>query len=202
MRKIANLHVLLCLIFLACATPSAQNANEKQLKEKYPHSIIGEDYQLLTEKDLAISSCIASPEPFSLHKLTSHPYWQCFSTKDSAFECEESDPDESGRTAILAIVLKKGGITHEYLSRRAISLEGCKAFGAEWKRLTHNQDHVCVSGQFINPKDERPNEKDRAWIFESYKTAKGCDSYFEGGCSLDYKIKHGCDLAEMKAASP
>jgi len=200
MREIA------CLIILAttapgCATAPAQTQHSAKLGEKYPNSILGDNIGLLTEEDILISHCTAKAEPFSLYELTSHPYWQCFSTKKSDFVCDEQDPDEGGRTAILAIVLKKDGAVHEYLSRRAISLEGCKAHSREWARLTSHQDHVCVSGQFINPSEDEPQKKDRAWIFESYKTAKGCDSYFKGGCSLSHMIEQGCDLAEMTSES-
>ncbi len=185
------------IVVSACAAPYKHPSHLERLLERYPFSIIGDDYSLLTEDDLAASSCVARAEPFSLHELTAHPYWQCFSLMGSAFECDEREPNEDGPSAILAIVLKKHGAIHEYLSRRAIPLEDCKAFAAEWVRLTAQQSHVCASGQFINPRDEALDKKDRAWIFESYKTAKGCDSYFEGGCSLDYKIKQGCNLADM-----
>jgi hypothetical protein len=143
---------------------------------------------------LAISSCVAKSSPFSTKNSTAHPYWQCFATRGSTFECEEADPNEEGLTAILAIVLKKDGAIHEYLSRRAIPLDACKEHAADWVRLTSTQDHVCLSGEFINPSSDQHDKKDYTWIFESYKTAEGCDSYFVGGCSLAYKIQHGCDL--------
>lgn len=196
---------LTSLLILAFGTGCAAGRRPKfdshpDCRRKYPHTLLGEDYGLLTEEDLAISACIAKPEPFAVENFTPHPYWQCFSTRGSAFECDERDPDEGGRTAILAIVLKKDGAIHEYLSRRAISMDGCKAHAAEWARLTAGQGYVCVSGEFIIPRIGEPEKKHRTWIFASYKTAKGCDSYFEGGCSLAYQIKHGCDLAEMGGA--
>jgi hypothetical protein len=196
MRQIAH-YLMLAVVTTACTTLPAQTSDSRNLQERYPYSIIGNDLGLLNEEDILISHCVAKAEPFSLQKLTSHPYWQCFSTQGSAVECDEADPDEGGRTAILAIVLKKDGAVHEYLSRRAISLKDCKEHAREWVRLTASEDHVCVSGQFINPSENAPDRTDRAWIFESFKTARGCDSYFDDGCSLANKIKHGCDLAEM-----
>lgn len=159
----------------------------KRFKEKYPYTLIGEDYQLLNEDDLAIRSLVAKGEPFSLTKSTSHAYWQCFSLKNSNFECDESssDPMENGAAgALIAIVLKKEGITHEYLSRRGISLELCNKHQQKWLSLTKGQEHVCVSGEFINPLKENLNKPERAWIFVSFKTHLGCDSYFDGDCSL------------------
>ena len=108
-------------------------------RDKYPYSVLGEDYGLLTEEDVAISSCIAHPSPFNPDELSNHPYWQCFSLTGSAFECDNSDVNEEGQTAILAIVLKKDGITHDYLSRRAIPLDACKSHKDDWVRLTSNQ---------------------------------------------------------------
>jgi hypothetical protein len=152
------------------------------------------DYGLLTEEDVAISSCIAPPSPFSLRESSPHPYWQCFSLKGSAFECEPADDNEEGPTAILAIVLKKDGTIHDFLSRRAISKDACEDHKSDWIRLTANQEYVCISGSLVN---DHPGERYRSWIFESYKTKKGCDSYFQGGCSLAYKIQNGCDLTAM-----
>lgn len=203
MRALA-LSILIALHFSiwdsGCTTSSkVHSPNLAKLKEKYPHSILGDDHGLLIEDDILTTSCVAGPEPFSQTEFTTHPYWQCFSLRGSAFECKEDDeePDPENRFTILAIVLKEKGAIHEYLSRRAISVEFCKAYASEWVRLTSGQEHICISGQFINPSKDTIERKDHSWIFESYKTAKGCDSYFEGGCSLEYKIKHGCDIVKM-----
>lgn len=194
-KKIACAIFLLLISAVSCATRAQKKSTENGYRSKYPYTVLGEDYELLTEEDVAISSCVAPPSPFSLHELNVHPHWQCFSLKGSAFECAPADDDESGPTAILAIVLKKDGFIHEYLSRRAIPLDSCKSHRDDWVRLTANQKYVCVSGEFINSKTREAHE--RAWIFESYKTKKGCDSYFQGGCSLSYQIQHGCDLATL-----
>lgn len=173
---------------------SPEKCGKRGLSSKVPIYRIGRLYGLLTEEDVAISSCIAHPSPFSLHESSPHPYWQCFSLQASAFECEEADENEEGRTAILAIVLKKDGIIHDYLSRRAVPLDACNSHKDDWIRLTSNQSFICISGSLIN---DDTDEKYRSWIFESYKTPKGCASYFQGGCSLAHKVQHGCNLAVM-----
>ncbi len=198
MWKIAFALLIALTTVCGCATSYYTKIQERSdfLQKNYPFTLLGEDYGLLTDDDLAISSCVAKSEPFSVRNFTPHPYWQCFSTQNADFICDVGETDENGVTAILAIVLKKDGIIHEYLSRRAISLEVCKEFASEWRRLTEQQEYVCISGQFINPSKGESDANTLSWIFESYKTAKGCDSYFEGGCSLAYKIKKGCNPAE------
>lgn len=183
----------------ACMTSSQKMREESSYQKKYPYTVLGEDYGLLAEEDVAINSCIAHPSPFSIHGLNTHPYWQCFSLQGSSFECEKADDNEEGPTAILAISLKRENIIHDYLSRRAIPLDACKSHKDDWLRLTSNQSFICMSGSLIN---DHADKKYRSWIFESYKTAKGCDSYFQGGCSLAYKIQHGCNLAIMSQPLP
>ncbi len=198
-NKIAFLLFLVLISASACTIPAHKKAAEDNYRSKYPYTVLGEDYGLLTEDDVAISSCIAHPSPFSLQESSPHPYWQCFSLSGSAFECEEADENEEGRTAILAVVLKKDGITNDYLSRRAIPLDACNSHKDDWVRLTSNQKFVCISGGLINDDSDKMY---RSWIFESYKTAKGCDSYFQGGCNLAHKIQNGCNLAIMAQPAP
>jgi hypothetical protein len=68
----------------------------------------------------------------------------------------------------------------------------------EWKNLTAGQSHVCISGA-LTTSNQPPAREWWSWIFEAYKTKMGCDSYFDSGCSLQAKIKQGCDLDEMTA---
>jgi hypothetical protein len=91
---------------------------------------------------------------------------------------------------------EKNGEYHEYISRRAISYSACQWFLKKWHHFTESEKHVCISGQYDN-KDENPSEKAVSnWTFDKFKTKKGCESYFFGGCSLKYQMKNGCKLQE------
>lgn len=201
MRKIGSL-ILVLFLWSGCASNQKDKLSHRDLiSRKYPYTLIGDDYGILNENDLALSACIAKPSPFDFESID-HPYWQCFSTEKAHIDCEDSeyDSDEKSEMVVMAVVLLKDGIRHEYLSRRGIRLDICKEYLGEWKYLTLGQSYVCMSGALANSNQgEKKNE--RFWIFESYRTQSDCVSYFDSGCDLQVKIKQGCDLAEMTAIS-
>ena len=201
MWKIAPV-ILSLFLFNGCSSPQKDRLFHRDLfSRKYPYTLIGDDFGILNENDLALSACVAKPSPFDFESID-HPYWQCFSTKNAHVECEdgEYDSDEKSMMVVMAIVLYKNGMTHEYLSRRGIRLDICKEYLIEWEHLTFGQNHVCVSGALANS-NQGVKKDERSWIFESYKTTKDCVSYFDSGCDLQMKIKQGCDLAEMTAGT-
>ena len=178
--------ILLQLVVASFAATTTLQGD--QLKAKYPFALLGDDHGLLTEEDLAINSQKADPEPFS-PESTAYPYWQCFPRNQMYFDCEftQYDASEKSKLAILAIGYHKNGETQEYLSRRAIPISACHAHKQDWNRLTKNQNYVCMSGIFIETQiepDKGTPTKSSAWIFDRFKTAQGCDSYFVGDCRL------------------
>ncbi len=178
------------ILFLhACAT--SESAHLKQLKINYPYGILGDDFGLLKEDDLAINTCkVTEPEPFSAES-TAYPYWQCFRTEEVIFECSSSGYDliEKMTPAILAIVSKGKKGNQEYLSRRAIDMKICKSIEKDWKKAIAGEKHVCLSGPYGGP-----SENGNFWMFDKFKTQRGCISYFEGDCDLPYQLKNGCKL--------
>ncbi len=189
---------LFLLIWSGCASTQKEITSHRDLiSRNYPYTLIGDDYGVLVEEDLAISSCVAEFSPFNFDSIT-HPYWQCFSTEKAHVECDdgEYDSDEKSLMVVMAIVLYKDGMTHEYLSRRGIRLDVCKEYLREWELLTSGHNHVCISGALANS-NQGDKKDERSWIFESYKTKNDCVSYFDSGCDLQVKLKQGCDLAEM-----
>src|SRR5262245_56824407 len=198
MRNLDGIGFFLIAVTFCPTCLTLRGSHHALITQHYPYTLLGDDFGILTEEDLALSACIAQPVPFSVDSI-SHPYWQCFSTEGGHVECEDAEYDEDERSllTLMAIVVRKDGRTHEYLSRRAIHLQDCKDYAAEWKRLTTQQDHVCVSGAFINSRQDEPDHAVDSWVFESFKTAKGCVSYFKGYCDLHERLTHGCKLQEM-----
>jgi hypothetical protein len=154
------------------------------LKKESPHGLLTSDYGILSIKDLRINSCIAWPAPFQDPPLNfAFSYWQCFEKNQINMDCEVGGYDEyeKSRMAMLVILGKRSGGIHEFISRRPIPVSSCKAYLADWKRLTNNQAHVCLSGS--EPKKEvRHNQIIWNWTFGRYKTKLGCDSFFQGEC--------------------
>lgn len=176
----------------------AESTHLQKLNSKFPYALLGDDFGILNENDLAINSCEATPSSFSL-KQTSYPHWQCFETKTARIFCDGHGYDESAKTffTLLVIAVEKNLERHEYLTRRTIPYDACISYAQSWHRLLKNEKYVCVSGPFISKKEKSYKGRNLySWIFNSFKTKKGCDSYFQGWCNLKFIIKQGgsnCD---------
>ena len=186
---------LIFLFFIFLLIPNylfADSTHLQKLNSKYPYALIGNDYELLSEEDLALNGCEALPSPFSLTS-TSYPYWQCFETKNTKLFCDghKYDENEKDYLTILVISGTKNNQNHEYISRRAIHSDDCFSYKKDWHRLSKGEKYVCVSGPFIEKEKNSKGLIIHSWIFNSFKTKKGCESYFKGGCSLQYQLKQG-----------
>lgn len=174
------------LILLSRAAFPWQSINNKI----HSYALIGSDFGLLTPEDLASNSCSAEPSPFAFQSANGYPYWQCFEIQKAKIFCDGYEyMEEYGNYAsLLVISTQKNNILHEYLSRRSIDNGVCKEFVKDWAKLTRNGGYVCISGEFI---DQKPsgNIMKTSWIFDKFKTAKGCSSYFKYGCQLKQQIK-------------
>ena len=193
MRKVT----LALLISAICSIPnlavaSASTEHLRRLNAKYPYGLLGEDFDLLTDRDLIANTCQVDPAPFP--SSANFPYWQCFHTKNVKLECDpEGGIHDPGKPQQVLIVLEiHDELGHqEYLSRRYIDLDDCISYRKEWRKLTRHQSHVCISGSYIH--DElKSGENVRYWIFDKYKTRAGCDSYFAGACNVKTWIKEEC----------
>ncbi|MBI4925815.1 MAG: hypothetical protein HY843_07825 [Bdellovibrio sp.] len=186
----------LVICSLACSTP--KSIHLKKLTALYPYGLIGDDYDILNEDDLASNTCAAEEQPFP-SEVASYPYWQCFPVKNVDIVCEVTGYDKSQKTklAILDLEVKGKAKNHHYLSRRAIVLETCNEFQNDLKRLTEKETYVCASGGFGGYDTDDFGKKEANWVFDKFKTKKGCSSYFVGGCDLQYQLKNGCKIPKL-----
>ncbi len=178
-----------------------QLSHIQKLKVAYPFGLIGDDYGILSEEDLAINTCVAQAVPFALDGDTIYSYWRCYSTSDAALRCDDPDYDEDEKSMMVILALeirsKKDG-SHDYLTRRAIRLESCKYFQNEFNKLTKEESHICVSGEFWEKHSKDIVNGEMIWSFDKFKTKKGCVSYFAGQCDLKIQLKQGCRPEAMK----
>ena len=184
-------------LFLQSNDVFAEKEHLEKLKSKYPYGLLGDDYGILKVEDLAINACDRYLRPFSEEESTPYQYWQCFKVKDATISCEGGGYDEGEHTRLALLVIaapNKNGY-HEYFHDRTMPLNGCKEHVREWKRLVRAESYVCISGSFVNKEKDKAGRWVFHWDFDRFKTKKGCDSYFEGGCSLKYQLDHdGCKI--------
>ncbi len=193
MQKIIYFFVTFLLNYLAgCSSLQTKHLNE--IKIKFPYGLIGNNYGILSEDDLATNTCnVTEVEPFPPKDISPYPYWQCYLAKDVSMICDDSgfDDDEKAIMSILDLSVRSKEGAHDYLTRRAIRMDSCQYFQKELERLTKNEPHICVSGEFWEYSYEDGKEIG-IWSFDKFKTTKGCSSYFDGDCDLKVQLAKGC----------
>ncbi len=162
--------------------------SESDLKRKFPHGLLTEDYGILSEKDLLINAKEGEVVPFDMNKF--HPgfrRWQCFNIKDVTFQFNTwKAPDPMGAYDIIvdlclfSITVKNNNPPHVYGPRRAYRLPFCKNLQLKWKAKTKNETYVCLNG---HPSTLEKGEM--YWTLTQFKTKKGCG----GECDLDFYVK-------------
>ncbi|MBI3556556.1 MAG: hypothetical protein HY074_09860 [Deltaproteobacteria bacterium] len=184
---------LIHALLLPQAGAASSSKHLDELRKRYPYGLIGDDFGLLNVDDLAVNTCDAEPEPFS-EKSIAYPYWQCFETNKIVFSCKLEDYDESIKKQLagIEITVSLSDQQISYSSRRAIVLSNCKWFESEWKRVTQNQKHVCLSGPRGSDDEMSGVQKQTNRMFDKFKTQHGCVSYFHGDCDLQYRLAQDC----------
>lgn len=176
--------LILIICFGCISLPTNASTHLQELMKEFPYGLLTDDYGILSTLDLKINACTAIPEPFPNSHNQAYSYWQCFTVKNSKMDCERGkyDPHEEALMSMLVLSGERNGELHEFISRRPIPLGSCKLYQKDWQKLTSGQTHVCVSGS--SPSLETKNLKPVwNWIFDRYKTTKGCDSYFAHECT-------------------
>ncbi len=186
--------IIFAFLFSRNAIAVEKNAHLQELKELFPYALLTDDFGILNKDDLKINQCIAEPSPFSESNRTSYPYWQCFDLKDSKMVCEgkKYSADEKSRMTMLVLSGTRNGEHNEFISRRPMKLKTCHFYLHDWVRFTKNEKHVCISGDFISSEINKTGQKKRIWMFDRYKTKKGCDAYFRGTCVPSENTSEAC----------
>ena len=180
---------ILMLLFVLSYKANAININ---IKQKYPYSVLTEDYGILNEADLDTDGI--KPPSFLPKEGFGYVYWQCFSRdgilidlKDMGYSSEDIGQKEN-YSDLKITVSNKPGVYHEYTMRRVLPTTAYEARFKSWIKLMKGEKYVCLAGNFVNRADRIQNGKKQqiySWIFEKMKTTTGCDSYFEGECRSD-----------------
>ncbi len=178
--------IILTFLFSVSIIAKEENAHLYELKKFFPYALLTDDFGILNKDDLKINQCIATPYPFSESSRSSYPYWQCFDTKNVKMICEGKKYSEEYRSRMTMLVISGGrnGELNEFISRRPMKLNMCRLYQQDWMKFTNGEKHICISGDFIRPEVDIMGKKKLVWIFDRYKTKKGCDSYFQEACIL------------------
>jgi hypothetical protein len=198
MRQKIILFTAILSLCAAFAKEAPANDHLDAAKKKYPHALIGDDFGILGESDLAANSCEVESGPFLPDSHISI-YWRCFETKNVHFRCDLLDDEAPGVAHLqgwLHLKVDGSGNHQEYMTRHPFDIASCRSYESTFLSLTKNTKHVCIAGSLINMNEVEENgEKLTSWLFEKYKTVKGCDSNFADVCDLKKMIKnHHCEI--------
>jgi hypothetical protein len=179
--------IFLCVI--SCNTLGISLA----AKQKYPFTLLTNDYGILNDHDLSFYLSYLHPAPFPPKKeATGCIYWQCFPRENISITLEdygyfENDfrkgKDTLGNIEISAMV--KPGVFHNYLIERAWPVNEVHKGFNNWRKLMKGEKYVCLAGGFVSHSQPVENGIKRnifSWSFERLKTKKGCVAYFDNNC--------------------
>lgn len=154
-------------------------------------SLLTPHYGILTSSDFAWDTDAYEPRPYSPNGLGA--FWQCFPTQFvTAGYGTSRGADPMGRSDIsvtmcdLEIRFRGPGIWSDYWDRRGRPLSFCKEFIKNWRALTQAEPHVCLHGEpsgLVEARIQGRNHPIRGWVWNKFKTRKGCYGAFSSSCS-------------------
>jgi len=172
--------LILCLCLVSSLSFGATDNHLAELKSKFPYGLLGDDYGVLTLKDLAINACDVTPKPFnSAAHYYPYEYWQCFERKSISFSCDSNGiPDEhEGVMGLIVVKASANGVQHEYIERRFWPIKDCKRFLRDAAALLNGTQYACISGSFIENEKDHSGHPLISWLFERIKTKKGWEGH-------------------------
>lgn len=200
MRKIAGWIFVFSVFSFSSAL--AKPTHLEKLRSRYPYGLIGDDYGLLTVEDLAVNTCNGEPTPFE-EENGAYPYWQCFSLKKAKLRCQNASYDPSIKKVLgyTFIEAKNENGLQSYLARDARDIRFCKEFLRDWKRITRREKFVCVAGTFARIQPVKDGHQETDWVFEKFKTRKGCVSDVTACRLKEVSSPENCQLPDKRSVN-
>lgn len=185
-----NYRASLFIIFLCAISCNALGVS-LAAKQKYPFTLLTDDYGILNDHDLSFYLSYIHPAPFFPKKeAMGYVYWQCFprenisvTLEDYGEFVEEFKKDTVGELNIE--VMAKPGVFHHYCLRRAWPVNDLQKEFTRWHKLMNKEKYVCLAGDFVVRTQTIENGKKNdvsLWGFERLKTKKGCVGYLGSSC--------------------
>lgn len=180
MRKAVVLIQILTSMFLFLFSAVAQNTASEhlfELKSKYPYGLLGDDYGVLTIKDLALNACRIKPELFVFGTLNPYEYWLCFDSKTIIAFCEDQNfSNEDGHIGRVKVKAQDHKGIYQFMAGRPWPIQDCKNFVKTLKHIILGTSHACISASHINKEEKSKSEQtEYIGIFHRLKTKKGCE---------------------------
>lgn len=177
------------MILWSCIFPHMVNAMNISLKQKYPNTVLTDDYGILNEIDLdSHLDGVKHPPKFS-KQSREFIYWQCFardavrvSLEDLGFSPEDDDESDikyngENKAALTFFVLDKNHRTYKYIVWGRLPITLAESKFNQYLKLMRDEPYICLAGSYT----EKRSQIDE-WAFVKLKTGKGCIAYHDNGC--------------------
>jgi hypothetical protein len=180
---------MILMILGGCIFPLMVNAMDITLKQKYPNTILTDDYGILNEIDLdSHLDGVKHPPKFSkISKV--FIYWQCFprdslrvTLQDLGSSLEDDDESDikyngENEASLTISVFNKNHTVHKYVVWGRLPITLAESKFNQYLKLMQNEPYVCLAGSYTE-NQSGINE----WAFMKMKTHKGCIAYHRDGC--------------------
>ena len=183
---------LALLVLGICVFSLTINAMNVSLKQKYPNTVLTNDYGILNDIDLdSHLDGVKHPPKFS-KKSKVFIYWQCFprnsvrvSLQDLGYSPEDDDESDikyngENEASLTLSVLSKNHIVHKYIVWGRLPITLAENRFNQYLKLMQDESYVCLAGSYT----ENPSQINE-WAFIKMKTRKGCVAYHKNGCHYD-----------------
>ena len=172
---------IFCSVFCHASTVS-------HLSPKHRYAVLTGDYGILNDNDVWISEQIAIPVAFSEESI-SYSYWQCFPSENFKFGCTDESEDGKQQASGSIDVVVSRGIHEWYVMNGMLPGKTCDLVMRKIKKLVSGSPFTCIAGWGVGTEAERQDGQKihtRSWIYDRIKTKKGCLSWFEDYCDVNY----------------
>ena len=180
---------MILMILCSCIFPLMVNAMNISLKQKYPNTVLSDDYGILNEIDLdSHLDGVKHPHKFS-KKSREFIYWQCVPRNSVRVELQDlgyspEDDDESdvkyngeNEASLTISILSKNYTFDRYVVWGRLPIMLAEDRFNQYLKLMKNEPYVCLAGSYTE-NQSGINE----WAFMKMKTHKGCIAYHRDGC--------------------
>jgi hypothetical protein len=198
--SVGKLYLIACIYLTwsfvgSCAFAQSSDKDAEFLR-KYPYGLQTPSYGVLSEDDLQIDALRVAPGPPGQNGVFfGHNRWQCFPRSNIKFIYRTwRGNDGMGPSDVIVTMCAYdfigtlNGETQVYGARRAHPVDRCRFIARAWKKLTRGEPYVCLNGEGggLDESSSKPGSKERVWIWDKFKTRKGCHSLFGRYCDLAY----------------
>ena len=157
------------------------------VKEKYPTSLLTNDYGILNARDIENYTHGLTPRPFTVEGTSgAYIYWQCFprerivvTLKDTGLSSDDFGWRDNIADLQIRVTINPDFVNQYNMKKRLTVTDFEKRFN-KWRNLMKGEKYICLAGSFMfrERKIEDGKEKEiYQWVFEAMKTKSGCDSY-------------------------